>query len=177
MGEAEFLDVGDQPVGKLEIGQFAMALFGHTLPRPGMDFVDRHRRTGGMARLPRRHPGMVAPFELGVVIDDTRGLRRHLAAESIGIDLERQNLAGPRLDLELVKHAFVESGDEDLPHAAAGMQTHRMAPPVPGVEIANDADAPCVGCPDREIDAADTVDLGDVRAHLFIGIEMAAFGQ
>ena len=55
-------------------------------------------------------------------------------------------------------------GNEDLPHAAFEAHAHRVASPVPVVEVADDADAPRVRGPDGEGHAGDAVDRARVRA-------------
>src|SRR6476646_7099722 len=48
---------------------------------------------------------------------------------------------------------------------------------VPAVEIADDADSFCRRRPDSEIDSGNAVDGLEVRAELFVGIVVAAFGH
>src|SRR5215813_3894525 len=48
---------------------------------------------------------------------------------------------------------------------------------VPAVEIADDADAFCGWSPDSEVRAGDSVDGLCVRAELFVGVVVAAFGH
>ena len=52
-----------------------------------------------------------------------------------------------------------------------------MTPAVPGVEVADDADALGIGCPDSEGGALDAVDFAQVRAEPLEGAKMRAFGE
>jgi len=80
-------------------------------------------------------------------------------------------------NLVFVDLAGRELGQEDLPDAAGGMDAHRMAPPVPAVEVADDADALGARRPDREGDAADAFVLDRVCAELLVAPQMVAFGE
>src|SRR5579883_618424 len=66
--------------------------------------------------------------------------------------------------------------DEDLPDAA-GAQPHGIAPPVPIVEIADDADALRIGRPDREGDAVRAVMLAAMSAQHIVAFVMGALAE
>lgn len=48
---------------------------------------------------------------------------------------------------------------------------------VPMIEISDDADALRVGGPDGEVDAGDSGDFAEVRAELFVILEVSAFAE
>ena len=72
------------------------------------------------------------------VLDVSSGAQ--LGVDGIWVGLQRQQLAVAGGDFELVARAFGHAGQEELPDAAFAAQPHRMAPRVPGVEVADDAD-------------------------------------
>ena len=152
MGEAHLGDVGHQLVAELAPGEEAVALLRLAPPRPEMHLVDRHRRIERIGSPPR----------LGIAggrgrrrRDDRRGRRPELGGGAVGIGLERQQPALRRTELELVAIARGHPGQEQLPHAAFAAQPHRVAPPVPQIEVADDTDPAGRRRPDRERDALD----------------------
>ena len=78
-------------------------------------------------------------------------------------------------DFVFVTRAGSHAGKEYLPDAGAGVQPHRVAAPVPGVEIADHADAPGIRRPDGEIRARYAVHDGRMRAHFLEGAKVASF--
>ena len=114
---AHLLDVRDETLGELAVGQEAMTLLGRPRPGPEMDLIDRHRPgepSCGLRAVP--HPVVIVPRMFGSG-DHRRGQRWHLECGRIGIDLE-DDLAVPGTQLELVAMADMRGRDEDLPHAA-----------------------------------------------------------
>jgi hypothetical protein len=57
------------------------------------------------------------------------------------------------------------------------METHRMTPAVPVIEISDNAHAPRARRPHREGDAGHAVEDGRVRAELLVGVVVCALGQ
>ena len=51
-----------------------------------------------------------------------------------------------------------DARDEQFPNAGKVSHPHRMSPAVPGIEIADDCDACCIGRPYRKANAADAID-------------------
>src|SRR5262249_27183148 len=80
----------------------------------------------------------------------------------------------PRANLELVALPFLDAGEEDLPHTRWSKTAHRMQPPVPTVEVADDADAIGVGRPHTEVDSIRFADPHQVRAELVINARVLA---
>jgi hypothetical protein len=76
-----------------------------------------------------------------------------LGAEADRVGLQRQDRAVRADDLVFVDRALADAGQEDFPHPGAAAPPHRVAPPVPGVEVAHDRDAPRVRGPDGEMRA------------------------
>ena len=115
------------------------------------------------------------PRQLRAVDHDRRGEGTHLAAEADRIGLQQQ-LARACDDLVFVFVAGRGAGHEDFPVAVAA-HAHGVAAAVPEIEIADDADAPRVRCPDHEGDAADAVHLHRMRAELVVERQMIAFAE
>src|SRR4051794_17639874 len=114
-----------------------------------MHFVHRHRllepRPLALARL---HPALVTPLVIG--LDHDRRIEwRQLERETEWIRLKEVfAVLGQELDLVLPPRLY--SGDENFPHPQREL-AHRVAAPVPAVEVGDDADAPGVWRPDREV--------------------------
>src|SRR5688572_29852169 len=132
-----------------------------------MTLVDRDRRLARITGPAARHPGFVAPLEFGLAVQHRCRRRRSFRRESDRIGPEVEAAIGA-LDLELVAGAGVEAGHEKLPHAALVAQAHRMAAPVPIVEIADDADPARVRRPHRETEAGHPIKRLTVRAETAI---------
>ena len=154
--EAHVADVRGELLGELAVRQRAVALERVQPPGARVHLVDRDRAGELVGALALVHPRDVAP---GVVrlVDDRGGERRDLGLEREGIGLQRQ-LAGPGADLELVALPLADVGHEQLPDPGAAERAHRVQSPVPGVEVADDADRPRGGRPDGERRAGDTVE-------------------
>ena len=73
-----------------------------------------------------------------------------------GVGLLRQQVAVAIEQLVLVAFAQADMGEEELPYAAFAAQAHRVAAPVPGVEVADDADAMVPRSPRRRTTARRT---------------------
>ncbi len=110
-----------------------------------MHLVDRDRLVGGLpvARLGTK--GIVRPIVLHQPFHDRGGGGRQFLAEADRIGLQRQDLAMPADHLVFVDLATVEAGNEDLEQPGIDALAHDMAPPVPGVEIADHRDAAALG--------------------------------
>ena len=134
-----------------------------------MHFVDRDRRVE-----PAAGAGSAARGGLRQAADDRGGGGAQLGGEAVRIGFLRQDAAIARADFVLVASAGVDTGNEYLPDPAFAAQTHRMAPGVPGVEVADDADALRVRCPDGEGGTLDTVDFAQVGAEPFKGAQVRA---
>ena len=81
------------------------------------------------------------------------------------------------LDAEFVDRPFLQAGNEQFPDAAGNVFAHRMAAAVPGVEIADQADAAGVRRPDGEIHPRDAVDRPQLGAQPAVAIPMPPFAQ
>ena len=170
VGETHVLRIGNQLLGDLAVVEPLATLVAS--PRAQVHLVDRHRRTqrvGVAALLAARHHRRQA-------VHHRRRLRPHLGAEGDRVGLQPQ-AAVLALDLVLVEIARTDVRHEDLPHAAFAAHAHGMAAAVPVVEAADHRHTPCARCPDGEAGAGHAVDLGRVRAELFIRPVMRAFGQ
>src|SRR5205814_8670961 len=88
-----------------------------------------------------------------------------------------QQMAAARANLVLVAGVSAQLGDENLPHPRRYELAHRADAPVPSIEIADDADALRVRCPDREVHAGQPFD-GDAPAAEFLPrAVMRPFGE
>ena len=81
--------------------------------------------------------------------------------------MEGQERAVMRQQFVLVDRTDLDVGNEDLPHADAGMESHRMAAAIPLVEITDDARALCIGRPHCERDARNTLVFERMRPEFF----------
>ena len=87
-----------------------------------------------------------------------------LGAERDRIGLERQEAPGRIAHFVFVPLPLRQLGNEQFPDAGLVPQAHRMAPAVPDVEVADDADIVGVRCPDDKAAARDVAVLDHVRA-------------
>src|SRR5579864_4170128 len=129
-----------------------------------MEFVNRNGRV-----LPVESQAPIEPFGVlpGVAFnidDDGTGFWAEFAGKAVRIGFQRQDIVEARTYLEFVKITFVQTGNEYFPHASTGAAAHGINAAVPGIKIANDADAFGVGRPDAEMHAANPCDFPDMRA-------------
>ncbi len=124
-----------------------------TAPRPEVHLVRAHRLGVRLGLGPATQPVVVGPG-VRAGVDDGRGLWRHLGRERERVRLLPPDAVGAQ-HLELVPAPVPDAGDEQLPHAGRPDQAHRVRPAVPVVEVADEPDAPRVGCPHRERRAGD----------------------
>src|SRR6266568_7154401 len=92
------------------------------------------------------------------------------------IGFARQQRAGRPEDFELVLVSDPRAGNEDFPEPVAA-HAHGVPPPVPKVEIADDADAPRVRREHRESDAIDAFERERVSTELLVGTQMLALAE
>src|SRR3990172_11180817 len=155
MRDPQLRDVGHELRRQLAVGEIAEFLFRPAPPRSQMHLVNGDRRLGAVDATARLHPAFVTRRRARRRAGDRGGPRRRLRMEGERIRLERQQIPLAAQDLVLVALAGAEAGDEYLPPTALAAQPHRVAPPVPAVEIADDADPAGAGRPPREAEAAD----------------------
>src|SRR5690606_24551230 len=105
-------------------------------PASQMQFVDRNRCVFRLAFFPPFEPTLVLPFVDNRTADDRRGLRRCLLREGERIGLQRHYFAIDADDLVFVERALRDAGNEYLPDADTHPLAHRVAPSIPGIEIA-----------------------------------------
>src|SRR5882757_5515058 len=140
-----------------------------------MDFVDGDGflepiRLGALG-----DPSGVIPL-IGIQVgDDRTGLRAELCAEGVRISLQRDHISVGADDFVLIDGAFIQFGDKKFPNSGGAASAHRIYTAVPMIEIADDAHAAAAGCPDSEIDAANTFESLNVCAELIVGVVVAAF--
>ena len=157
VGEAAVLDVADELLGDLPVGQPGP-------PASQMHLVDGERAGVGVLRGALGHPFVVCPFVAGIR-DEGSGRRRHLRAlgHRVGLLMPREVVV---LDLVLVPLALERSGDEDLPHSRRAERAHGVQAAVPTVEVADDPNGLGVGRPHREAHAADVAELAGEGLHV-----------
>ena len=131
-----------------------------------MHLVDRDRR----ARRLRVAPALAARRRrsrrngaASATIDAGRGRRLGRARRPGRPSAAAARRRGPS-NLVLVERAGREPRDEHLPHARLVALAHRVAAPVPAVEVADHRDAPRVRRPHGEAHARHAVDPHRVRA-------------
>ena len=94
----------------------------------------------------------------------------------VGIGFEKRSTPS-LVNLEFVKDARGQIGNEQLPNSGTTQHAHLMNTPVPVVEVADDADAVGVGGPDGEVDTGDTVHGERVRTQLVEDPSVVAFTE
>jgi hypothetical protein len=67
-------------------------------------------------------------------------------------------------DVKLVTLARADTRHEQLPHAGGSAYSHGTTSGVPGIEIADNCDPPCIGRPYDEANARNSVDRLDLCA-------------
>ena len=143
-----------------------------------MHLVDRHRRVQPVAAARRLaiqssscHAWPVGPS------DDAGGRRAQLEAVArTGRPSAARRRPGLRIS-NLYRCPGGEAGDEELPDADVAARPHRVAPAVPAVEVADDADAPRVRRPDRERMPATPSATWHVRAEEPVGVPVLALAE
>ena len=137
-----------------------------------MDLVERQRLLEPVGLRPPGHPLVVVPA-VAVQVGHLRGRpRRHLGgkAERVGL-LEHVVVVA---DLILVERPLAQPRHEQLPEAAGDVLPHRVAAAVPGVEVADHADAGGVGRPDGEVDPVHAVDRPQLRPQPLVALPVPA---
>ncbi len=102
--------------------------------------------------------------------------RRHFGGEAVGIGFVDLFAVG-HLHVIFVKRAFAQAGNEQFPDSAGNMFTHWMTADIPGIEIANQADALCVGSPNGEIHTFHAVDRTQMGAEFVVALPVLALAQ
>lgn len=141
-----------------------------------MDFV-----YGDGALVPSGGFSMVEPLAItpseAVSADDQRCvLCSVLGKKCEGIRFQK-GLTGAGLDLELVVGFFGDLRDEDFPNPAIPEDAHDMPSTVPVIEVADDADALCIGGPDGECGSLDAVHLAELRSEMVVELPKLAFAE
>ena len=139
-----------------------------------MHFINRHGRMLPVGRSAAIEPGLVMPAVIRGSGDDRCSTGAHFKSPRIGVRLQTDFARLAVADFVFVEGAWLQVRQKQLPDAAAAAHPHGMAPPVPVIEIADDADAFGIRCPDREADARDTVHAVHVRAQDTIGMAVSA---
>src|SRR5574344_2210988 len=119
------------------------------------------------------HVELVVPFVAVEVRRDGRGRGAEFAVfrERIRLGDETPVL---RVNLEAVEFVFAEFRNENFPHAGGAYHAHRMAAPVPAIEVADDSDVPGVRRPHGELHAFESLVFDEVRAELAVEFVMRA---
>src|ERR1700731_1101681 len=142
-----------------------------------MDFVDGDGRFEPVFLRAVRDPIGIGPF-MGIETgDDGAGIGAEFRAEGEGIGFEWQNVAARTDDFIFVDGAFCELGDENFPETGGAASAHGMDAAVPSIEVAHDADAPCAGSPNGEMNAADAFECDHVGAEFFVSVVVAALAH
>ena len=179
MGEAQLLDIGNQPIGQLAPAVLAgdvADFIDLALPGAGMQLIDRQRCIVPMPGTARLHPGLVLPVEAQGRSDARSGVRRQLGGQGHGVGLERQDRILAE-NLVFVGLSRLQARHKDFPDTAGVAQAHRMPAPVPDVEITDHRNPSGIRRPDRKTHAVDAVDLGHLGAETAAQVTMVAFGE
>ncbi len=166
MGESHLAEVRRQLLRHLAVGERPVAVFGHAPPRAEVQLVDRGRVGERRRRGALRHPLRVVP--LMVRCPHYRsGPRRRLGVDGKGVGLVHLIAVVPRRNVILVGTAHADARKESLPDPRRTMSAERMTAGIPGVEVADHADARRRRGPDGKPRSRPAADPGRVRAELF----------
>ncbi len=109
--------------------------------------------------------------------DHRAGVGAQLGLESIGIGFEREKISVRAENFIFVHGAFAHFREKKFPDARRTAWTHGMNAAVPVIHIAHDTDAAGRGRPDGEVRSGHSRDRLEVRAKLFVSVEVAAFTE
>src|SRR5260370_21499219 len=154
-----------------------MTFFRHAAPGTQVDFVNGHGRIQGLSPRTPAEPILVVPVGVTNLANDGSGLRAHFRAESERVCLQGQDLTPAGYNLILVDFAFPDARKKDFPNACRASDAHRMAAPVPSVQVAHHAHTPRIGSPDGKRYAAHPLNLLEMGAQLVVSPVMRAFAQ
>ena len=145
-------------------------------PGTKMHLINTHRRTQQVTLAPLFQPISVAPFETLRVPDNRGVFGRHFEEKSIRVGLQR-DVSTRVANFEFVMRALPDIWNENFPNTGCAEQTHGMKPPIPMVEITDDADALRVWRPNGETGAVDAVNHAQLRAEFFVNAPLVAFAE
>ena len=128
-----------------------------------MHLIYGNGRVDGMPRCPPRHPIGILKGPVDPPHDGRIG-GRMFRPEPHRIGLERPDRPMLAQNLILIGRAFTQTGNECLPHPRRAAPPHRMAPPVPDVEIPHDRHTLRIRGPDGEMRALHALMRDDMRA-------------
>ncbi|MNB99514.1 hypothetical protein D3C75_468000 [compost metagenome] len=179
VGEAQVFDIGNQSLGQFRPGVLA----GHftqvvqlALPRTRVQFVDRQGRRHPLMVATGQHPVLVLPVDFQRRGDFRGGVRRQAGGQRHRVGLQRQDAVGTE-NFVLVGVPRLQARDEQLPDPGGMPQAHRMAAPVPDVEITDHRHPPGIGCPHRETHTVDAVHGLELGTEARTEVAVIAFGK
>ena len=163
VAEAHFFYIGHQFFRHFRIGQETVPFFGHTHPGTQMNFINIHRRCVDIGFLSGSHPFSVFPFVPPDGVNHRSRFWTELCVESVGVTLVHLFASG-LYHMEFILIHGSQPGNEQFPDTGLSQQTHGMSAGVPAVEVPNDADAFCIGCPNGKGNAFCPFKCNQVRA-------------
>ena len=172
---AHFKTVVDKLVRELAIGEPTIGVVSRPAPTSQMDFVERQRAVECVVLRPIGDPRCVVPVVAVEIGHLRRRAGRQLGGETVGIGLFEHLVAVA--DRVFVDRSLAQAGHEQFPRAGGDVFTHGVPAGVPGVEIADHADAVRIGCPDGEIDPLDPIDRAELGPQLAVAVPVSPFGQ
>src|SRR5436309_2277924 len=164
-------------VAELPIGEPAIVMFRNAAPGTEMNFVDGDRRLEPVFPCAEGNPLGVLPFVVIEARNDRAGIGTQLRTERVGVSFQREDVTAWADDFIFVDSAFVVLRQEDFPDARGATSAHRMDPAVPAIEVAHDADAPCAGSPNSEVNTANAFERYHMGAELFVSVVVAALAH
>src|SRR3954468_22517565 len=132
-----------------------------------MHFVDAEWRAKRVLFAAFLQPGVISPLELTIIPNNGSVLRRRLEEGAIGVSLE-DNRSVDIFDLVFVKRALSQAGDEQFPNPGRTESAHRVIAAIPSIEIANDTDPLCIGCPNGKACSSGAIDYPKLRPELIV---------
>mmetsp|Transcript_28476 Transcript_28476/g.53356 ORF Transcript_28476/g.53356 Transcript_28476/m.53356 type:complete len:602 (+) Transcript_28476:712-2517(+) len=155
MREPHVLGIADQLFGMFQVRQRAVAVLWHAPPRPQMDLINRDRLVDPVQRLALGHPTFVGPFMAIQLAHDRGRFGRMFSPKAKRVRLLRQQMTVLVQQLVLIGLALAQTRHKDFPNTGLTALAHRIAPPVPRVEIADDRHTGRVWGPDGKMRARD----------------------
>src|SRR5215831_11815284 len=143
------LDVRDQLISELAVGEPAVAFLRHPLPGTQMNLVDADWFFEPVFLRPLRHPLRVVPGVVVQTSDDRSRVRPQFRSKGVRIRFQGQDSSVRSCDLKFVNRPFTQFRNEQLPDSGPPAVTHRICSTVPAVKIAHRAHAAGARCPDR----------------------------
>ncbi len=171
MGEAHLGHIAHQFIGKFEIAEWSVPIFGLAPPGTEMHFIHGHGRGIGITFRSPLHPIIITPVVMTEIGHHASGAKIVLGIEGIGIGFqEYPPVLSP--DFEFIMIPLPHPRHEDLPDTGAAESPHHVPATIPFVKIPHHAHALSIRRPDCERRALDFLHLAGMGTHHPMGLKM-----